>query len=583
MKKSRIDMGAKNSRISTGNRNVKELSHFVFLLLLILGIGLSVDAQQNTEQAAGEISFISGSNVYVRLPSDSPQQAGDTLFQFLGGKKIPALLIKQRSSLSCLSNPIADFKPEVGMKMYSSANQVYPHKVEKLEKEKIETREELKEEEKEEEVPAQNAVVILPVEPKTERSEAKKSPEGENKKEGKIHGRIRTLAMLDLPSGDFEGRNNFRHSLYLTGNDLITKGLSAEAYLQMNHNEALFSADSLHPKTGFRAFSLNMQYSGKDHFVLGLGRKIHSKLSNIGPNDGLWVEKKFGAFGVGAMAGYRPDWKDFSFNSDLFQYGVFVTFDHTGKGSNYQHSLAFMEQTNQGNTDRRFLYGQSNGRFTPKLSYLASVELDLYRMQNDTASTSLRLTGLYLNLNWQLNRKLSLSASYNARQPIIFYETYRSEVDELLDRELNQGLRFRMNYRPWKFMQLNLNGGIRYEKGDLSPAMHYSAAMSLRNLPMNGVTSTLSASQNRSSYFNADILGLRFQGDILPGKLSAGISYRYLQYHSTMESTILPQHMAELQLEYRISKNWQASLNYELIQQKDFPHNRLFLQVRYRF
>jgi opacity protein-like surface antigen len=41
--------------------------------------------------------------------------------------------------------------------------------------------------------------------------------------------------------------------------------------------------------------------------------------------------------------------------------------------------------------------------------------------------------------------------------------------------------------------------------------------------------------------------------------------------------------MVELGLDYKLSKNWLLGLNYELLQQSDYPHNRLFLQVRYRF
>lgn len=525
----------------------------------------------------GEISFVSGANYYVKLPAGNLLETGDTLFIQINGKIIPALVVKQKSSLSCLTEKITEKSLAKGEVIYANplklaqGNAVQEAVAEPVTQVQVVNKENV-------------ADSLARVEVKKDkRAPGSGASNQKDKDDFQLHGRVRLLGMMDLPVDSFAGRSTFRYSVYLKGDNALVKGLSFESYLLFNHTQDVFKADSANPAYGLKTYGLNLQYHGKQDYWITLGRKINSHLSNLGASDGIQLEKKWGAFQVGALYGYRPDYTDYSFNTNLPQFGLYVAYEHGKERLRYQHSLAFMEQQNSGATDRRFLYGQSSGKISKSLSYFGSLELDLYQKLNGVASTTLSLTGLYFNLNWVISNQLNLSTSYQARQPVIFYETYQSYVDQLLDREINQGYRLRMNYRPWKWMNLSLSGGFRYEDGDQVVAQNYSGVLNLRNLPMRSVSTSLSATYNRSSYFNAMIYGVRMTGDLIPGKLSASLSYRNLSYSSTLETSIIPQHMVELSLDYRLSKQWLISLNYELLQQTDYPHNRLFLQLRYRF
>jgi hypothetical protein len=549
----------------------------IWVIFLVL-ISLTSWGQSGTEKSKiGEISFVSGTNYYVKIPSGNLLQTGDTLFLLEGGNAFPVLIVKQKSSLSCLTEKITDRDLTKGVVLYAPSDKLGSEKPQPEIIEESVTQIQLVTEDKSkvEELAAGDL----------EKKDKKDTSVSKEKKptDFQLHGRIRAMGMLDLPTDSSEGRNSYRYSVFLKGDHALVQGLSFETYVLFNHTNDVFSGDSLNPGYGIKTYGASLQYKGKQDYWITVGRKINNRLSNIGAIDGIQLEKKLGAFMLGILYGYRPDYSDYSFNSDLPQFGGYLAFEHGKDRFLYRHSFAFVEQQNAGFTDRRFIYGQSSGRITSDLSYFGSLELDLYQKLNGVSSTKLNLSGLYFNMNWQASKTLSLSTSYQARQPIIFYETYQTLVDQLLDRELNQGYRLRANYRPWKFMTISLSGGLRYEKGDEAVAQNYNGVVTLRNVPLKNISSSITATINRSSYFNANIYGVRFNGDLIPGKLSSNLSYRNLIYQSTLEANVIPQHMVELGLDYKLSKNWLLGLNYELLQQSDYPHNRLFLQVRYRF
>lgn len=550
----------------------------ILLLTGFLMLGMISWSQTGNEpQRIGEISFVSGSNYYVKLPAGNLLAAGDTLYMQLNGESIPALLVKQKSSLSCLAEKITERDLAKGEVIYAAAGKIGSAEVAQEPVVQPATLVQVvnKEEEKRDDVSVRDSLGT---------KVAGSSIDKKDKKDDfQLHGRIRAMGMLDLPTDSFAGRSSYRYSLFLKADNPGVHGLTLESYILFNHTNDVFSADTAQKAYGVKVYGLSAQYKGKQDYWITLGRKINNRLSNVGAIDGIQLEKKLGSFMLGVVYGFRPDYVNYSFNSTLPQFGGYISFEHGESKRHYQHSLAFVEQQNNGFTDRRFLYGQSSGRISSSVNYFASLELDLYKKVNGIASNSLTLTGLFFNLNWQATKNLSLSTSYQARQPIIFYETYQTYVDQLLDRELNQGYRLRASWRPWKIMTLSLSGGFRYEPGDKEVAQNYNGSLSLRNVPFRNVTTSLTATMNKSSYFTANIYGARMNGDIIPGKLSATLAYRNISYASSLESSIIPQHMVEVGLDYRLSKNWLLGLNYELLQQTSYPLNRLFLQIRYRF
>ena len=176
----------------------------------------------------------------------------------------------------------------------------------------------------------------------------------------------------------------------------------------------------------------------------------------MGAIDGLQYELRLKSFTIGLVGGFRPDYLNYSFNADLVQFGGYLGHDYSNKNGSMQTTLAFIDQLNNGNTDRRFAYLQHTNALVKNLFFFGSVEVDLYKqimtppsdtIQTDTTYTqdnSPSLTNLYLSLRYRPIRQLSLSVSYSSRQNVIYYETYKDIVERLLEETALQGFTFQV-------------------------------------------------------------------------------------------------------------------------------------------
>ena len=84
--------------------NSGELMKNKFLLLIFLAFSLSVFSQSMYDEIQGSVSYISTQNVYVKFVSTKGIQIGDTLYLTKGEKLIPALVVSNKSSISCIGN-----------------------------------------------------------------------------------------------------------------------------------------------------------------------------------------------------------------------------------------------------------------------------------------------------------------------------------------------------------------------------------------------------------------------------------------------------------------------------------------------
>ena len=94
-----------------------------------------------------------------------------------------------------------------------------------------------------------------------------------------------------------------------------------------------------------------VRYQAGGRSDIWLGRKINPNLSNIGAIDGLQFETGVSSFRFGVVAGFRPDYYDYGFNSDLLEYGVYAAHQAKGENGSVRSSLACFNQTNNGKTD----------------------------------------------------------------------------------------------------------------------------------------------------------------------------------------------------------------------------------------
>lgn len=536
----------------------------VFLLLFL---GLKLNGQNLSEAKEGAVSFVTAQNVYVKFQSTASISVGDTLFIIKDSKRIPVLIVKDLSSISCVCTPISAKQFSVADKVLTQPKIIQTPKTEV----------------------ALVVPVIAPAVAVADTTSVKKELPKELKQS--ISGRISVSSYSNFSNvSDFSQR--MRYTFSMNAQNLGNSKLSGETYISFVHKQNQWSEVKDNIFNGLKIYSLSLSYALNKNNNIWFGRKINPKLSNVGAIDGLQYETKFKSFTAGAFAGSRPDYMDYSFNASLLQYGGYLGHDYANqKGGNVQTSGAFVEQKNNGITDRRFTYLQHSNSLVPNLYFFGSVEFELYNKERNitsldttyTQSNSPTLSNLYVSLRYKVVKQLSLSVSYSNRQNIIYYETYKSIIDQLLDESTTQGYMFQVNYRPGKKLSIGANAGYRFSKHDPSPSKNLYSYVTYSSVPWINASATLSATLMETGYINGKIYSLGLSRDIIPGKLYGGIGYRYVDYKFVNAETSLRQNMAEMDLTWRIMKKLSCSVNYEGTFEKGRNYERIYVNLTQRF
>jgi hypothetical protein len=331
----------------------------ILISIFLICSALGMKGQPSGKIREGEVSFISSENIYVRFSSTENMKAGDTLYFRKEQRFIPALIVTQTSSISCICKPFMDIHITPQQKVYAfiSSPKIIPRQ------EQTNLKDTTKQ---------QTAIQERPFIQKENKSDF-------------ISGRI-SLSSYSTLSGNSSDKNNtrFRYNLKLDVGNTQQTGLSAETYLMYTHK----INQNVLPE-GLRVYSLAVHYNLDNKLNLWLGRKINYHISNVGSIDGLQAEGKSKDFYYGIAAGTRPDYLDYSFNKNLFQYGMWLGHQHTNKtGHSVSSTMAFFEQNNHGRTDRRFAYLQHDNNLIKDLNLFISSEIDLYKIDHNVSVNS---------------------------------------------------------------------------------------------------------------------------------------------------------------------------------------------------
>lgn len=536
----------------------------IFLLFII---GLSLKGQTSGDTEEGTISFVTSQNVYVKFQSTANISLGDTLYMMQAAKINPVLVVKALSSISCVCIPLSKQPLAVADKILSRKKVV----------------------KQEQAVIVESQTIIPAAAVQTDTVQVKKEIPATLKQH--VSGRI-SLSSYSNFSGSSDFSQRMRYNLSLDAQNLGNSKLSGETYISFVHKINEWSEVKNDIFNGLKIYSLSLNYAFNRNNSVSVGRKVNPRLSNVGAIDGLQYETKLKPFSAGVFAGTRPDYMNYSFNANLLQYGGYFGHDYVNKqGGNMQTSIAFVEQQNNGNTDRRFAYLQHSNSLLKKLYFFGSIEFDLYNKKKvitaqDTSfaqNNTPNLSNLYVSLRYKLTRQLSLSLSYSERQNIIYYETYKSIVDQLLEDATMKGYMFQVNYHPLKLMTIGANAGYRFSKQDPKPSKNLYTYLTYSVVPLVHVSATLSATLLETVYLSGRIYSLGFSRDIIPGKLNGGASYRYVKYTFQSAETPVAQNMAEMDLTWRIMKKLSCSVNYEGTFEKGNNYSRIYVNVTQRF
>ena len=533
---------------------------FILTSLICIIFSLILTGQTTDEVLNGTVSYITSQNIYVKFPTTESIKEGDTLFITKNGILEPAMRVTNLSSISCVCEPLNGNRVEVGDIITSIKNEGSSE---------IETV-----------IPVTTDTLPETVEVVADTIQDKK---GNSKRKEHIYGRVTVSSYSNFANNSSPMRQRMRYRFAYSGTNLNGSKVSVESYMTFVHSNDRWDEIKDDLFNGLKIYNLAVKYDFTENTNMWFGRRINPKISNVGAVDGLQFETQLNNFTVGAIAGSRPDYRNYGVDFNLLQFGAYGAHTYlTGKG-NMQNSLAIVEQRNGSNTDRRFAYFQHTNTLVKNLYFFGSAELELYKVIDQQKQNTLDLANAYLSLRYRIIRPVSVSLSYSARNNVIYYESDKEFLDRLLEMEMLQGWRFQVNVRPARNLSIGLNTGYRYRKDDPRPSRNFYGYVSYNNVPGIDALVTLSATLLETAYLNGNIYALGLSRDIVPGKLFGGINFRMIDYRYESTEFTTEQKVGELNLTWKMMKKLSFSVYYEGTFEDITTYTRIYASLGYRF
>lgn len=542
----------------------------LILVLTVLIISSELSGQTATSIVNGKVSFVSPQNVYVKFSTTEGINPGDTLFIPVKDVLTPALIVNNKSSLSCICTVLAAAKLSVADIVVA---RIKPQEKSTASENKA----------KEAVVPVAAAAASAGA---TTSGGNKPATAGGQKQ--MIKGSTSLSSYTDNSNTEGPNSQRWRYTLNLDAANIGNSKFSFESYFSFKYKAGDWDLVKSDIFSALKIYNLALRYSPDKTMQISLGRRINPRISNLGASDGLQAEKTFNHFSIGALIGSRPDYANYGFNFNLLQYGAYTAYSTKNANTYTETSLAFVNQTNNSKTDRRFLYFQHSNSLVRNLSFFSTFEIDLYKMVIDTAGqeqsqNTFDLTGLYLSLSYRFGRVLTLSGSYDARKNVMYYETYKTYLDRIMEEQMRQGYRAQATAHLTRNFILGAQAGYRFLKADPHPSKNIYGYLTYTQIPGIKMAGTVSATWLETGYMTGNIYGASLSKDFANGKIQTGIAYQYVDYAMPESQTTLTQNIGELSFSWQIAKKMFFSVYYEGTFEKQDKYNRLYVQLRKRF
>ena len=555
------------------------MRYFLFISYFLL-LAFPAQSQYQADYKRGKVSYVTSQNVYVKFESTEGINIGDTLFFKTKGKTIPAFVVDNKSSISCVCTPITAMKINI-------SDELVIRKAKSdllgLDNSPVAMGDTISEENKPR-YRSSDSPGIGSIKSEEIQKSAELTKSGKHKEHVKqdISGRISVTSYNTL--SESKSNHRMRYTLALRGDHLANTRLSFDSYITFRHTLDEWVEVKNNLNSALKVYALVLSYDFSKLSRLSIGRKINPKISSMGAIDGIQFEQTAGNFLFGVLVGSRPDYLDYSVNANLFQYGAYTSHELNASNILMQNTLGYIEQRNTGRIDRRFIYIQHNSSLFKNLNLFTSAEISLYENINDQPKNVFDMTNLYASLRYRFSRKLSVAASYDNRKNVQYYETFKNFIDQLIEEETRQGLRFNANYRLFKTVTWGVNAGWRFQKSEKNLSKNLNSYLTFSRIPSLNISTTLTANFLQTNYLNSKIFGIRASREIIPRKLDGNINFRMVEYRYLNYENATRQNIAGINLSWNIIKKLTLYVDYEgTFDRENILYHRIYTKVIQRF
>lgn len=529
------------------------------ILITIFALTISLSAQmQNTKVVEGSVSYISSQNVYVKFKSTEGIEVGDTLFLKEKNDFLPAVRVDHKSSTSLAGISITSNKLEVSNILYAFVVS------EEAEAETISTE------------------VVAPVIVPTVVADevvTTTSLEPVSTLSGRVSVQSYSNFTNNQTSYDYQ---RWRYTFQLNAGRIGNSDFSYSQYISFAYRADEWNEITSDLSQAIRVYDLAVKYDFNPRTLLWIGRHINNKISNVGSIDGLQFETGVDEWSFGTAVGSRPDFNNMGLNSKLFEYGAYVNRADLFANGDMQNTLGYFEQTNDFKTDRRFLYFQHSNSAIQNTRIFVSSEVDLFKKEMGENKTDFSLTSLYTSINIRPSDLFSIMLSYDARKNVIYYETFKTTLDSIIENETRQGFRTRLTLKPIRNLYFGGDYGYRYRNGDLKPSNNYGGYITYSQIPGIETSATVSFNRLSSSYTEGDIWSASLNRPIVYG-FDIMLGYRFTNYKFRSGIEELKQNSVSINLNTYLLKPVLLNFTYEGIFENTRTSGRFLANLTYRF
>ena len=530
--------------------------------ILTIFIATTVYSQTGNENIiTGKVSYISSQNIYVKFENTDGIEIGDTLFIKEKNRFIPAIKVDHISSTSCAGVSITTKKIEINSSLFAFARII----------------------QEERNVPdSSNSVLVAPVIIPAVTSEeivTKTSLEPVPTLSGKVS--VQSYSNFSNQQSSFDYQR-WRYTFQLNAGHIGNSGFSYTNYISFAYRASDWNTISSELFKALRIYDLAVKYNFNERTLLWFGRHLNNKISNISSIDGLQFESGINEWTFGAAVGSRPDFNNMELNTKLFEYGAYVNRMDIIAYGDMQNTLGYFEQTNDYKTDRRFLYFQHSNSAIQNTRIFLSTEVDLYKKELGESKSDFSLTSIYSSINIRPSNLFSVYLSYDARKNVIYYETFKSTLDSIIENETRQGFRTRITLKPIRSLFLGADYGYRFRRGDLKPSNNYGGYVTYSRIPGIETSATVSFNRLSSSYMEGDIYSANLSRPIVYG-FDIWLGYRFTNYKFRTGIEDLKQNSASINLNTYLLKPVLLNFTYEGIFEKTRTSGRFLANLTYRF